>query len=365
MFTRKTLVTREDMRLLLWRENTVKKIALTIFVLVLVASLCVPALADDTTIQTGVEIAPAGGEPPIIKCKWETPDDGDLLNETALTQILPPGRYQQTVPIFLWAIITDPQGTDTVAKAYADVFHPVTPPECGSFKYQVPLYKVDKETVGIPAFEEAWANGLVTLGPGITYEDIMHQLSQCLCDVWMGQEVLDYHQPAGEYRVEVYARDVKDNWSDLLINHFLYVPTTACEFDFDQVYYGSVDICYNKWIGGDMIFDESMVSMFPTVRNIGNTNLRVTVWQDDMGLGETSGEGWNVEFDARLGATGMDVQYFPFPDPAVILPDILPLCNTQKLDFSIHVIKGMSNTPYSGNMTLGCVGAEWIGSCSP
>jgi hypothetical protein len=341
----------------------VKKIALTIFVSMLIASLCVPALASDgSSVTTDVQIAPQGGQPPIIKCKWETPDDGDLTHTTPGTQILPPGAYQQKVPVCIWAIITDPQGTDTVAKAYADVYHPETPPECGSFKYQLPLYKVDR-AAGRAAFDEAWENGLIILNPAITYDDIIHELTQGLCDIWMGQELLDYHQPAGDYRVEVTARDVKDNWSDPLINTFLYVPVTACEFDFEAVYYGSVDICYNKWIGGDTVFEDCGTSLFPTVRNIGNTNLRVTVWQDDLGLGTTSGEGWNVEFDARLGAAGTDVQYMPFPDPEVVLPDILPLCNTQKLDFSIHVIKGMSGTQYAGEMVLGCVGAEWIGDC--
>jgi hypothetical protein len=86
----------------------------------------------------------------------------------------------------------------------------------------------------------------------------------------------------------------------------------------------------------------------------------VTVEQDDMGLGMTGTE-WNVEYDARVNADGVHAYYGP--EEEVTLEDVIPLCGEpQKLDFSVHVIKGNADT-YTGTMTLGCVFADFEGAC--
>jgi hypothetical protein len=333
------------------RRSAMKKFAFIIFALVLVFAIAVPALAQ----TTGVEVVGGGGSPPIIKCKWETPDDGDPTHTTPGTQVLPPVVYQGQSEVKFWAVVTDPEGVGTVKSVYADVWHPAGPPECGSFKYQLELTKVDKFAVGIPAFQEAYEQGLITFGQDYDYADVMHQLEQCLCDVYMGVQYLSYHQPAGAYMVAVKAYDIPGNPSIPLVNYLDYVPVTAMEIDFENVDYGSLQVCTNKWIGGDTTFG---TAEYPTVRNIGNTNLRIGVWQDDMGLGDTSGV-WNVEYDARLGAQGMEAVYDPFQE-GVVLEDILPLCNTQKLDFSIHIKKADPGT-YSGVIELVALEAEFIG----
>jgi hypothetical protein len=252
------------------------------------------------------------------------------------------------------AVVTDEEGVGTVDRVYADIWHPEGPPENGSFKHQLELFRVPKETEGgdaIARFEAAYAQGLVEFGPGYDYDDVIHQLNQCLADVYCGEFGISYHQPAGRYKVGVKAYDLNNNPSEVLFNHFEYVAVHGCEFDFDSVSYGPVEVCTNKWIGGDINFGTAA----PTVRNIGNTYIKITVAQDDMGLGMTDGN-WNVEFDARLGATGTHVIYDPYEE--AIIPDVLPLCNTQKLDFSIHVKKADPNT-YTGLMTLGCIEAPF------
>jgi hypothetical protein len=299
----------------------------------------------------------------MIKCKWETPDDGDPGHVMAGSQVLPPVCYQGTKEMHYWAIVTDPEGTGTVSTVWADVWHPAGPPEFESFKYQLQLLLEPDKQFALQEFEWAYNAGLVTFGYDyvnqctFTYEDVIHELEQCLADFYRGVQWMDYHQPAGAYRVEAYAYDKNNNPSEHLVNYFDYVPVTACEFDFQSVNYGSIDVCYNKWVGGNLTFGDGI----PTVRNIGNTNCRVQVAQDDMGFGKTDPD-WNVEYDARLGAYGVHAYYLPYkykgdPDPDPIpmttLEDVLELCNTEKLDFSIHVIKADPGQ-YSGTMVLSC-----------
>jgi hypothetical protein len=324
----------------------VKKLIAVILAVVLVVAIAVPAFANGGT--TDVTVTAGGGSPPIVKCKWETPDDGDTGSGT---QVLPSGTYQVYKEVHFWAVVTDPEGVETVSHVFADVFHPAGPPENGSFKYQLELLLVD-QAAGLAAFEAAELADLITYNTGHTPETVLHQLEQGLARVYEGTQVLSYHQPAGDYLVKVKAYDYPGNPSTVLENHFTYVAVTAMEVDFTTVNYGTVQMSINKWVGGDTTFGTANL---PTVRNIGNTNLKITVVQDDMGLGDTSGEP-NVMYDARLGANGVHAIYAP--EQEVTLEDVLPLCNTQKLDFSIHVKKADPG-PYSGSITLGAVFAPF------
>jgi hypothetical protein len=322
----------------------VKKLIAVILAVVLVVAIAVPAFAETTEVT----VTAGGGSPPIVKCKWETPDDGDTGPGT---QVLPSGTYQVYKEVHFWAVVTDPEGVETVSNVFVDVYHPAGPPENGSFKYQLELLEVD-QAAGITAFENAWTGDLITFNTGHDYDSVLHQLQQGLARVYEGTQVLSYHQPAGDYQVKVKAYDLPGNPSVVLTNYFTYVAVTAMELDFTTVNYGTVQMSINKWIGGDQTFGTANL---PTVRNVGNTNLQITIVQDDMGLGDTSGEP-NVIYDARLGANGVHAIYAP--EQEVTLEDVLPLCNTQKLDFSIHVKKA-DPAPYSGSITLGAVYAPF------
>jgi hypothetical protein len=337
-----------------------RKILAATATLLLLVALTLPALAQNTE----VEIIQGAGDPPIIKCKWETPDDADPTHSTPGTQTMPSGQYQVSKFVTVYTVITDPQGIETVlppppeGAVYVNIWHPLGPPENGSEKYhQLPMQPVDKQTVGLPMFDQAVAEDLImafgtdpVTGNPYTIDEIREELVQCLAEVYAVQVEMHYHQPWGLYGVEVEARDNTNQWAIPLSNEFLYEQLTKVEVDFDLVDYGRVEVCTNKWIGGNSVWDDGI----PTVRNIGNTNLKVTVEQDDMGLGK-SGTDWNVCYDARIGVgdpevPGADITYYP--DELVTIPDVLMLCNTHKIDFSIHVIKGMAGT-YRGTMTIG------------
>ncbi|MBI2869510.1 MAG: hypothetical protein HYX96_06775 [Chloroflexi bacterium] len=339
-----------------------KKIAITLLTLVLALSLAVPAMAAD--VDTSVQVLSGNGNPPIIKAKWEAPDTGDPNHTSAGTQILASGQFEVNVPLRFYAVVTDPEGKANIRDVYADVYHPLESPEAGSFKFQVKLAPLGHDAA-LAAFEVAVAEGLIFFNSPYDEAETRHELEQSLADVYYGEWYLEYHQPWGFYVTTIRAFDNQNN-ETTFSNHFLYVQLTAAEFDFNALNYGTVEVSSNKVVGGDKIF-QSPIGAAPspnpaTVRNIGNSWGKITVKQDDMGFGQTVGQvpPWNVEYDARLSATGVNIVYNPAVAKggnlagaaANTLPDILKNCNTEKLDFSIHVKKATAGI-YTGKMILG------------
>jgi hypothetical protein len=307
--------------------------------------------SEPISVTTYAEVAGGdSGSPPDIKCKWETPDD-DPGDGIQIAPIL--GGEKQ---VFYYAIVTDPQGVDTISAVYADIWHPD-----GEFKYQIELDTIIKGSEAISIFEDAWDDGIVTVNDAYyygwsdddIYNDIIDELNEGLAYLYKGYSYLDYCQPAGWYHVGIRAVDNYAEWSDYLCNHFWYIPTAGIEIDFSSIDYGSAVISTTKWVGGDIDFGTGDK---PTVRNIGNTPVELHVYQTDMGFGKTDGD-WNVMFDARLGADGGISTYYP--EEEAVLGDILDLCTTEKLDFSIHIYKGVPGYNYIGEMDIWATVHDW------
>jgi hypothetical protein len=129
---------------------------------------------------------------------------------------------------------------------------------------------------------------------------------------------------------------------------FCYVPTAGIEIDFTTVDYGSVTLHYWSVPSGDR---DMTTDCCPTVRGIGNTDVRLNILQNDMGFGVT-GDVWNNKFRARLGDQNYDyVEYWP--DQEKRLDQVLPRCNVEKLDFCIKVDKAMDGPGYyNGDMWI-------------
>ena len=372
-----------------------KKVLAIVLALALTLATVVPVVANDgpKTPTTGVTVNQGGGDPPIIKAKWEQLDvnvcvdleDGDPTHQTLLTQLNPPLAFNASITVQYWAVAMDPNGIDDVSQVWVTVYHPEGPPECGSKKYKKDLEEQEKGTVGsnqsIDAFIDAWQAGLVTVGTNetghdYTYDDILDELVQCEAKIYMGEHNLTYHQPWGDYRVVADASDINNNWaSDWghdVENLLTYMPIAGIELDFTHVNYGAVDVCFNSWVPGDTVFGTGG----PTVRNIGNTEVELGIQQDDMGFGYegTTNITWNVEFDVRLGAPpNPDILFdpagikggdpaLPHPDKYTTIDPTLPLCNTEKINFSIHVIQGATGN-YSGNMWILYEQTDFSGTC--
>jgi hypothetical protein len=371
---------------------------------------CILDIPTSATI-TGGTGGGGGNLPPVIKAKWEYDLDvicdldplcggpciqcGDHPDNQWIHDACCNIPGLQVKPILYgavrvgyYAVVTDPEGVSHVDHVYADIWHPD-----GSFKYQIELFPIGFEggvydkTAALENWTHAWgchsdlikindvwASGLPII-PGTNppeqvapEDDILDEINEELAYIFYGEAVIDYCQPGGWYYVGVRAHDGYDAWCDYLYNRYWYIPTAGIDVDFiGGIDYGTVAECTNKWVGGDHLFSTPAK---PTIRNIGNTPVLLFVYQDDMGFGKTAGN-WNVEFDARLSADGAVRVYkpeekdaknpLPYPAepdnpanfyPGVRIPGILPLCTEEKMDFSIHVFKGMPGYTYIGNMTL-------------
>jgi hypothetical protein len=365
-----------------------KKVLAISLALILSMALAGPVLAD-WTVDTAVEVVgEGGGGTPVIKCKWETPDD--YVVSPGGTQIDPPLVWEAYKPIKFWAIVWDSTyGKEAIVDVHVDVYHPDGPPECGSHKYQVQMVKMedaDKLTVGIDAFTTAWDNGTISsecIGENpvtkqpYTRSEILTQLQECSCDIYVGERDLYYEQPAGDYKVVVKATNHL-NEVTTLTNYMEYVATNAIELDFEALCFGQVNVCIDKQIDGDRIWaDPPALAGNPpkngaTVRNIGNTLCQVTIHETDLyeiydnngngilyealGVTETpEGDVPNVEYDARLGDATMNDKVYFDPCETVTLPGILEMSTKEKLDFSIHIKKHGTTGIWLGTMTVGCV----------
>ncbi len=336
-------------------------------VMVLVLS-SVPAMADNKSVDTKVTvIGGGGGSAPIIKAMWvqdTTPylEDGDPAHVQPGSQFLPPMKFEGKKDLEFWVVVTDPEGVSTIQLVEINVYYPD-----GAHKFQLILEKVDKWEVGIPAYQAALSSCLVKYGPGYDHANVQHQLDQSLSAVYMATGYMHYHQPAGTYAFCADAMDTFGNWASTdetdLCSSFWYIPVPALELDFKKVDYGTVQVGAQKMVGGDRTFLSKDGK--PTVRNIGNTPVQIMVAQDDMGFGY-SGIGadkeWNVQYKARLGHLPADLVYFepgwakgdavPVSIPWTVLPNILPLCTTDKMDFGIEVIKSKPSVK-CGEMLIG------------
>jgi hypothetical protein len=320
-----------------------KRIITAIVAVVLVLALAAPAMAVE--VGTGVDVTQGGGNVPMIKCKWETPDDIPGPG----TQIAPPMTYKGYVVATIWVVVTDVEDGGEVAQVVADVFHPEGYPAMGSIKVDNLALSLVPWSEGIAAYDAAEAASIVAYN-GFSPEDVAEELVQDEARVWKAEFILHYCQPAGDYRVPVAAVDTHGNTSLYFNNLFNYIPTSGFEIDFQSINYPPVMISSSVVAGGNTIFGDGI----PTIRNIGNTNSWLSVLQDDMGFGAYQDGSPKVQFDARLGPKVDDqdsTNVLYNPDVTVQLPNKLELCHTMKMDFSIHVLFAVPGN-YAGNLLI-------------
>jgi hypothetical protein len=365
--------------------NDVKKLSLAISIVMMLVML-IPTTVHAAGVGTGVTLTGGGGDKPLVLAKWETPDasPGKVVPPT---QIAPPVSYQGTAPIQFWAVVYN-NPINGVSQVAVEVYHPAlpllgaAPGAANSWKFQVILtpfnsaladgtISPDEAQAALDQYTAALAAGLVTAHatPYPNNETIPQMLAQGQAYLWYGAYVMEYHQPAGIYKVDCWAKNQAgmDAANDV-INYFEYVAVTAFEVDFASVNYGNLnakgDGSADGVVSGDMIFGN--VGGGPTLRNIGNTWFQLQIQQDDMGFNVSQpGNVWNVTFDARIGSlleypvgggtnTIFDPAFFKgptSPDAAkwTTLPGIIHLCNTWKIDLSIHVVK-FTGSAYSGSI---------------
>lgn len=383
-------------------------------VIIAILAIGVPAAAAD--VNTGVKVLSGASAAPLVKVKWETTDgtatgeSGDPSHLTIGTQVMPNVGFQAQTNVWFWAVVTDPMGKDNIGSVYADVYYPsgtvgvdVDPGPANAQKFEVKLdlYSGGDSAAGLAAYNQAAALGIPPAAssiirinsatPTMNYPpvtppvltqngDIQYELAEGLAKLYVGQWWFDNCELAGYYMVTINAvnkQGIVGNWS----NGLQWMAKTAAGYDFGGFEYGDVSLGVHKVVGGDRIWDLPITGIAgqprssggPTVtnkasiENWGNTYLRMTIKQDDMGFGQNvSPAGWNVHFDARLGADpNAYVNYDPLilkstlanlalATPATEVPQILRLCAIEKVDLSITIDKDLTPaTPKSGFMVLG------------
>jgi hypothetical protein len=291
-------------------------------------------------------------------------------------QILPTQGYQASHDITFVAVVTDGNGVANLTHVYADITNPD-----GSLKFEVELTRHSTDDFSQTEFDAAYNDNMVTVNSPATQATIDEQLNQQLAAKYWGTYHFDNCQLTGTYGITINALNVQTLVGSFG-GSFLWAPLAAADFDFNAVNYGNVTMNVHKQIGGNWVFD-SPVATAPTnpatIRNIGNTYLRMTVKEDDMGLGTTVGSAnlWNVIYDFRLGDgdiapsnTNGYVNYVPAVvkggnltgAASVSSLQILNLCAVSKVDFSIDVIKDLTpGSPKIGNMIIGAAQATPTG----
>ncbi|MCX6819636.1 MAG: hypothetical protein NT129_06600 [Candidatus Aenigmarchaeota archaeon] len=376
-----------------------------------VATMGVAAFAVTTTTTTSTSTTtilpgtptqanvPVGiGDAPIVKAKWETvPSAGSALDDDPSmpwTQVTPIMDWKAEKNIGFWAVVTDPNGFgDLTDYAYVEVYHPD-----GSPKYQVELTELynscPEDTTEIAAaiqsVEDADAAGLITYNTGYDLQDLIDEIEQCSAKVFYGEAPISNCQMCGEfdwswectatnppcngkwtaydktggYKVEAYAFDKYNVKSAFLTNYFEFICTAGIETDFTSLNFGNVIVSSNKWIEGDWDYDWQIAPgpacppglqtgcRPPTVKNVGNTPVQISVEFDDMDFGysgPSTTKNWNVIWDARFGLK--TASYF---DPYVptTLEGELPKCESSKISFSIHVEKAVTTGGHDGQVWI-------------
>jgi hypothetical protein len=349
---------------------TMKKLIVLTLTVLMVLSLVAPSIASAGT--TSVEIN-VGENVPIVKAKWEQlkcdPYDDDPI--TPGLQVWPPLAAGAKRAIEYYAVVTHEAGVDNIMRVDADVYHPVGSPEpygpsveggvikAPYFKYEVPM---EYCCTGDQAEQKVqWASdmGLITFASPYNLAEVLGELDKGTAEIWVGCAPIDYEQPAGDYRVAVFAAD-QVQMSVPLENYWTYVPMCGVEVDFTGIAFGPTNLNVEKMIAGDTIWNNPKDINNATVRNVGNTWTSVTVEFDDMDFGHLIDGTWNVMFDARMGSDPYYYEGDIEPYEKVTLRNYLNLSSKDELDFSIKVLKGTGE--HDGTITIGCVEVPFTAS---
>ncbi|MCU0653651.1 MAG: hypothetical protein MUD10_05335 [Candidatus Pacebacteria bacterium] len=337
------------------------------------APLTDSATSTDTQTASTIMTASTGGglanAAPIVKAKWEMKDgyaamSGADDNPEAGAQFNPSGAYRVDKNISLCAVATDPDGLADINAVYGDVYYPdvavhqagdsgcgkIVGTECSMVKLAkadgLSLFcdKVRNQNTNLPVFSAQY-----------NYDDICKadgQLQKETAAVFCCDKSLSYEDPSGNYEVKVFTQDKSGMSSSPLENIFTYEPVISFDIDFSTIDYGNVKLNIRKVVSGDLIWNVPRGTNGATVRNTGNTRVKVNVLQDDIGLGKT-GTAWNVAWGARIGNAEADWANYS-PNNWVLLKKSLDLSETNEMDFSADISKFPAGTgpDYHGTITL-------------
>jgi len=361
---------------------------LTLAAMVLGPASALATEGISSPITTGFTVT--GGEVeitevPVIKAVWETPDDYPLPAET---QMDAPGDCGQQKEVTVCAVLEDNSLTDLMTTAQANAvlngkawLYYDRRPGVSTDNYDLRVNaESDPILMGALSKDDSiglFCNDIGARVPGITtyylrpgttdsyydYVDICDsqtgQLYKGTARVYCGTFNLSYESAAGDYEVQVKATDAHGNnvYTPDESNWFTYVALTAYEVDFDEVNYGSVtkgewDFDMDGNNIGDGTWGVSLIDekLRPTVRNLGNTELNMKVWQSNMSQNDNPLT--NVKYKARVGSQTSSWKEYA-KETWEKLDEVLPLSTKMEMDFGIYTDDWLrAEEEFTGTMKL-------------
>lgn len=328
---------------------------------------------DPRSISLNMESQPLVG--PRILAGWQMTTDKNLGldylgsddNSEAGAQFLPSGQYAVNKNMALCALIVKGSGPAVLESVTANIYYPEGVAKrlddlknvkegCGQ-KLQAsltlqPLSPIQAQKLLCQQIKNNNAN-LAQFSQGLELERLCAENSQLAngqAQIYCQETSLAYDDPAGNYQVQLLAKDSFDNQSPIFYNTFKYLELTAYSVDFDNINYGAVQQYTPKIITGNMTFETPRQANPATIRNVGNTRMSLIVEQNDFGLGKKDNN-WNVNYRARIGDSDF-INYTPNTPTA--LTKVIELGETNSLDFGIEVLDFPTETPvsYAGQMFL-------------
>jgi hypothetical protein len=224
-------------------------------------------------------------------------------------------------------------------------------------KYKLHLHEVACSSIG--TMQIVGVDTIITLADPLLAAVATGQISEAdaellveLCynsakKIYMGEANVSKEQPAGQYRVEAYARDTSGNDSPALVNHFTVLSIVGLVIDFaGGIDFGEIEAEEEVVIVGD---GNMSTPALPTVQNIGNDPMYL--WLHFTPMDGTIEQYMSlVDFDAVFQMEGL---YFTgSDDPAAERGFCNHLCANEikKLDVSIEPPAVVYTDTYSGKL---------------
>jgi len=329
-----------------------KKVLAILLALALVLSFtAIPVMAEvqEEEVLTSGVIA-GGSSPPVIKAKWELPDDDPVKHRCQI--IPPPGTWDPTTgdetegvnPLVVWAVVRDDEGIDDIMTVQNEVLEPD-----GTMKWQAKMTEVTDPEV-IEAAKAAAVNS--TQITQAEADEIDTELSKREAKIYCYEGEIDTHQPAGMYTAIVYATDKGGETSEKVSNTFEVISILAFAIDFDLVDWGPMKPLTKDQVSGNEVMEPmpnaaGLNKNPPTIKNLGNDPLRLKLKFDPM-IGEVQKKVID-RFDATfMGSTKdpiMAGSWYTFPTTTK-----LERCHATQIDFSVTPGELVTTDTYKGKV---------------
>ena len=305
-----------------------KEIVAFIITILMAFALVSAAMAVD--VPTTGQISP-GAYPPNIIWKWELPDDDSYV---PCCQVMPAAGSTKEIKAYF--VANDTEGADNIANGYIRVYYPN-----GTIKYS----KIDAEIISldeaVSAIEAGVATGCI---PSDVADYMKWQLEHSEAVAFKAVFTMYYYEPPGYYTVRAF---VVDDWGNTVSfdNAFEYYALKAFAIDFiNGVDFGVLTPCVEKIVSGDK---DMSTPTKPTVRNLGNVQISIKVRFSEM-----TGTDPAHKITGTFGAKFKGEKVYLSASESHTFGTALDVCETQYIDFSLHVPYGTPVDTYTGILTV-------------